>query len=131
MTDTSTVRRDVVALLKPLLPRTWKLVPYGTNLDALGTAPVVMLLLDSIVRSPTAPMSQRLVRFNLQVIEPKVDPATREDALDDKLLILLEKIDLLPVPIRFLEAKRGMTPDQTNVAYDISLEVAVDTKPAT
>jgi hypothetical protein len=122
--NVASVRGFVIDSIKPHVPKTWKLFEYGGNLDALAKQPVLRLILKSISREPAAPLSKRSVTFDLELIEPNVDPQTREDALDQKLLDLLGAIDGLP-SISWITAERGVI-DNSNIGFTISLEVIVN-----
>jgi hypothetical protein len=119
MTVVANVRTAVIDMLKPLLPKTWKLVPFETNLDELSPkTPVVVLKLQSIERHPSAPQGVRLVTYVLTIVEPKIEPGPADDALDDDLIRLLQAIDLLP-GIQAGKATRVVSGDHP--AYDIDL----------
>ncbi|MGV8973386.1 MAG: hypothetical protein ACOH10_13775 [Rhodoglobus sp.] len=120
----STVRKDIIAILKPLLPKGWVLLDYNADPPALGVNPYLVLVLDTIKRTPEAPSSHRTVTFSLILVEPKTDPAKREDALDTKLLVLLEAIDRTKGADNIAwgpEVRRDITADGSNVAYVIPL----------
>jgi hypothetical protein len=114
------IRNWVIEQLTPLLPKSWKLIPYSTNLDRLSQ-PVVMLQLQSLSRTPSAPNSGHTVEFTLTVIEPNTDPAQREDLLDDKLDDLVYAIETIP-NVTWTKAERAMFAD-SYLAFDITLEI--------
>lgn len=115
------IREFVVSTLKPLLPSDWRWYAYGTNLDTLST-PVAMLRLRSIERNPANPQGSRIAEFTLTIIEPKVDPATREDALDEKLIDLLDAIDEIP-QLAWSTAEQGLADAGSHLGFDITLKL--------
>lgn len=119
MTTLNTVRKNLMADLKPTLPRRWKIIPYGTKIDELTAKQVVaMIILESVQRAPEAPQGALLVTFSLIVIDPATGPATREDALDDDLTEMLWAIDEVET-LSWTSAQRTIF--QNRVAYDITL----------
>lgn len=115
-----TVRSDLAALLKPLLPKTWKIVPFAEDYT-VGTHHVVMLVPQTITRAPEAPMGVLRHTYNVIVIEPKTDPEKAEDSLDDAVGQLLHAIEVTP-GIGFSEATRTVWND-SNPSWDISMSV--------
>ena len=113
-------RSYVTDAIKPLLPKGWKLLPYSTNLDVLSQ-PVVMLKLNSVTRTPGAPNGAHTVTYTLAVIEPKTDPGSADDALEDKLFDLLHAIDTV-ANLTWSNAERVLFGD-SNPAFDISLQL--------
>jgi hypothetical protein len=114
------IRQYLVDQLKPLLPEKWRWYAYNTNLDNLST-PVAMLWLQTITRTPEAPMGFRSTTFLLTIVEPKQDPAQREDPLDENLIELVDAIDTIP-NVRWTRAERATFQD-TYLAFDITLEI--------
>ena len=117
MPTTENLRAAVTDALKPILPTDWKLVSYQTNLDTISQ-PVVVLKLETVERHPQAPNGARLITYTLTVIEPKTAPGPADDALDHKLVVLLDAIDATP-GLRWSKAQRVAT--DTNPAFDVSL----------
>lgn len=111
------IRAAVIDALKPLLPSSWKLVAYQTNLDSISQ-PVVVLKLEEVQRHPAAPQGARLITYTLTIIEPKTAPGPADDSLDTNLVLLLEAIDATP-GLNWSSAKRVAT--DTNPAFDVSL----------
>jgi hypothetical protein len=114
------VRKWVEDQLTPHLPDTWRFIRYDTNVDRISQT-IVMLKLQSIARTPSAPNSGHTVEFVLTVVEPRIDPKLREDDLDEKLIEIVYAIDTVP-NIRWTNAQRVLFND-TNLAFDITLEV--------
>lgn len=105
----------------PLLPANWDV--YGYEMDpTVNTRPALVIRTRSLTKTPAAPASSCTVSFILSLYEPKTDPATREDALEDKLLLLTAALDDLPGLI-WTEASKGLAPDDQHLTYDISLTV--------
>lgn len=113
------LRGFVTAALAPLLPRDWKWIPFQRNLDAI-TVPTAMLKLQTVTRTPTAPIAIRDVEYVLTIIEPITDPARGAAALDDHLVDLLGAIDDTPdIAWKTATAVAWGDPNPTNLAYDI------------
>ena len=112
------MRTAVTGYLKPLLPTSWRIVPYVTNLDSISQ-PVAMLKLQSVEKHPQAPKTERIVTYVLTVIEPKTAPGPADDALDTNLIRLLDAIDDVPGLI-WSKAERVIAQD-SNPAFDITL----------
>lgn len=114
-------RQSVINRLKPLLPRKWKLLPYGTNLDKLSV-PVVMLTIQSITRTPQLPQSHRTYAATLSIFQPSTAPGRMDDALDDDLIDLLNAIDELD-DVKWTKAERVLGNNDSNYGFDITIEV--------
>lgn len=114
-------RQSVINRLKPLLPRKWKLLPYGTNLDTLSVT-VVMLTIQSITRTPAAPQSHRTYAATLSIFQPSTDPERLNDPLDDDLIDLLNAIDELE-DVKWTKAERVLGNNDSNYGFDITIEV--------
>lgn len=115
----TTIRAQIEASLKPLLPKAWTIVPTQRTLDVF-TKPVVMLKQDRIEHAPTAPLAAHLVSFIVTVADPNSDPAAAEDDLDaevSELLLALGAIDYL----NWTEAQKVLFQDRY-LAYDITLQ---------
>ena len=115
------IRAFITDALAPLLPPGWKLIPFPTGLDTLSQ-PVVLLKMNSIKRATSNPQGSREAEYILTVIEPRTSPGTADDALDEKLIDLLNAIDVVP-NIRWTVATRVVAANESNPAFDISLEV--------
>jgi len=120
------LREFVTDKLQPLLPPSWRLIPFTRKLDVI-VQPVVMLNLQTVTRLQSAPQSHRLVSYTLTIIEPKADPKLSADSLDDELIDLLNAIDELE-NFSWKTATRvvfGEAPEPVLQAYDIALEVPI------
>lgn len=117
------VRKDIlIAQLKPLLPKKWKLIPFTTNLDDLSTT-VVMVSIQSIERSAQAPQSHRTYSSTLTILTPfAVGTERADDSIDDDVIDLLDAIDKLDA-IKWTKAERGLGNNSNNLGFDITLEV--------
>lgn len=124
MAEEFNVSQHVVDELKPLLPATWKWVPYQTNLDAIAQT-TVMLILDEVTRFPQAPQGSRLVSYVVEVIEPKIDPVSRDFSLFESLIDLLNGIDSI-ADLTWTSAKRGAVNNGANLGYDIEMTIRID-----
>lgn len=87
-------RQWVLDALEEHIPVNWRLIPYDASLDNIGTEPVVMLHLDSLAPHPQSTFDNHVlqVTYKLTVIEPKQAPGTRDQALDNKVIQLIEGI---------------------------------------
>lgn len=119
--DLKSIRQYAVDILKPRLPKTWKLVPYGSNLDALEAGKfLAMLILNTVTRAPEAPNGALKVTFSFFIVVPNLDPAKREDVIDDGLTDFLWAIE--PVAnMQWDTAQR--TVFQNNIAYEVTLSM--------
>lgn len=117
---TETLRAQLAAHLRPLLPKAWKIIPYQDSLDTLSTV-VVMLSQKTIEHSPALPNGAHLVTFTVTVIDPSQDPKVSEDRLDDEVHALLYALDQLPA-LAWDRAEKVQFSD-THTAWDISLTV--------
>lgn len=115
------VRNDLIGKIKPLLPKAWRLIPYGTNLDTLDTT-CVMVTIQSIERHPAAPMSHRLYSATFTILQPLTAPGRADDALDDDVIDLLNAIDQLK-NVKWTKAERGLGNNGNNLGFDITIEV--------
>lgn len=116
--DTTDIRRHVVDVLAPLLPRTWKWFDHSTSLDALSTTTLV-LTLEDITRMPESPKTWRNVTYTLTILDPSTNPAQRENSLDDSIVELLNAIDDIP-DLAWSKAQRGTV--GVNLGFDVSLQ---------
>lgn len=110
-------RKALAALLRPKLPRAWKIIPYQTNIDTPDRV-VVMLKLESIVRTPAAPLGAHDVKFVVTIVSPLTDVEKAEDALDAQVDALLHKLDELGIAWTIAEKVKF---DDQHLAFDISL----------
>jgi hypothetical protein len=124
VSEIRTARAYIADHLKPLLPKSWKFVPYFTNLDVQNQT-VAMLLLESAEHAPAA-RDSHVLTFTLQLREPKTDPARREDSLDATLDELIFALDEIP-GLWWSDAKRVLhgEPGNESLSFDISLSLLV------
>jgi len=117
-----TVRADLEGWLRPVLPKTWTIIPYADQTDRLERVTVILNQI-TIAHAPEVPGGAHMVTFEALVIEPSTDPARREDSLDDAVDNVLHALDDLP-NLRWTEAtKVGWGDPVSNIAYRINLEV--------
>ena len=117
MATTEKAPRLVLAgMLRPLLPRAWRIVPSQTNLDTLSTT-VVMLKQMSLERHPIVPQGAHLVSFVVTIISPLHDTEKAEDDLDDKVNALIHALDTLD--IEWTRAEKVLA--GATLGYDITL----------
>lgn len=113
-----TIRSDLAAALQPSLPKAWRIVPHNTDLDVVDRT-VVMLHQKSIERAPEAPAGALRVIFSVLVIQPKVEPGTADDSLDEDVADLLLALDKTRA-VTWQRADRATWAD-TNPAWDITV----------
>ncbi|MGO2658425.1 MAG: hypothetical protein ACTH9T_04840 [Mycetocola reblochoni] len=88
----TSARHQLAAALTPLLPPTWRIVPYERSIDRPSSV-VVMLKQSTITRHPSAPDGAHLVEFVVTIISPHEDNAAAEDQLDDGVIELTHALD--------------------------------------
>ena len=115
-----TARQQLATAIAPLLPATWKLIPYQDSIDTLSSV-VVMLKLESIEKAPSAPIGAYLAKFTVTIADPSTDPKNAEDRLDDEVLALLAALDALNSTLWSTATKVSF--NSTNLAYDIAVSV--------
>lgn len=113
------VRKALEAQLKPLLPRTWRIVPYQRNLDTIAHT-TVMFKQTAIDKLPQAPQGVLIVDLTLTIISHFTDTVKAEDDLDDAVLELCLAMDANPHVI-YGRADKVMF-DDTHLAYDITIQ---------
>lgn len=105
-------------LLKPVLPKSWDIVPYETNPDVRFNT-VVMLKQQRIERTPAAPQGAHDITFTVTIQSPLDGLEKAEDILDDQVNALLHEIDALG--IAWTTAEKVLS--NNRLAYDISLSL--------
>lgn len=116
-----TVRNDLVQLLTPLLPNTWKIVPTNQNLDVLSQT-VVQLKQQSMRPLPAAPTARLEVTYVATVISRHTDIVRAERDLDESVLKFIIALDQLQ-DVLWSDATKVMANDDKNLAYDITLTI--------
>lgn len=122
-----TVRGWVEAQLKPLLPPTWRLVPYSRNVDEL-TRTTVMLRLQRVVKLPEAPSGAYQAEWTLSIIFPGQDVTRAQKMLDQQLFELLDAIlDLRAtgLNIDWSDAQSAVF-DERYEAFDITIRTILE-----
>jgi hypothetical protein len=117
----NSLRAQIKAALKPLLPNSWDIYDYETD-PTVETRPALVIRSRSITQTPAAPGSSYTVSFVLSLYEPKTDPSTREDALEEKLSLLTAALADLPGLV-WTSADKALAPDNSHLIYDIALTV--------
>lgn len=117
------VRSQLEAMLKPLLPKRWKLIPYQDNLDEISAVTVMFKLL-KMENFKSAPLGAYNYTFSITIIEPGSDMSKVEAALDDHVEELWKLLDVHPqmqsvYPQEAVKVLYGAT----NLAYDITTDV--------
>jgi hypothetical protein len=122
LADSTTVRAELAALLAPLLPKDWLIVPNERAIETANRT-VLRLSQQSIQRHPQAPLGAVLVTFKAAVIDPGTDIERAEDNLDDAVTSLLFAIDALGGSVAWTDANKALF--ESNLGYEISLTVTV------
>ena len=120
------VRADLAAALKPLLPRRWKIVDTSSNLDRLSI-PVVMLKQLELEPAPRAPRSQVLVSYVVTIIDPHEGVENADAALDDGVIDLFRALQSIPFTNPTKATK--VTFQDKYLAYDLTVEVVTAPTP--
>lgn len=94
MSDQQTSRQQLVALLTPLLPKAWKVIPFQRDPGVLSQV-TVMVHMTNISQSPAAPRGALLSEYTVTVMDPQTDPDRSQGALDDEVLELIHAIESL------------------------------------
>jgi hypothetical protein len=117
------VRSELAAALKPLLPSTVKIIDVPRSLDGLeAKRPVVMLYRESRAKAPNA-LGDYLDTFSLYVVTPGVDVTRAEDALDNTLDQVIDALDQVKW-LNWSTAERSLFGDAQAPAYKITLTIA-------
>ena len=111
------LRKNTLALIKPLVPKTWKLQPFAGFPDVIDRV-TLALKLDSIKPSTKANGLWE-VGYTLTVAEPKTAPGPSDDSLDESVMTLCQALDLVP-ELAFTGATRVAVSD-TNPGYDLAI----------
>lgn len=111
-------RKELAALLKPILPRTWYIRDsMGTTDDVNRT--IVKLKQMTIERLPQAPQGKHLIGFVVTISAPNANTQAAEDKLDDQVNALIHAVDSLG--IEWKTATKVI--DENRLAYDITLNL--------
>jgi len=117
------VRSELAAALKPLLPATVKIIDVPRSIDGMeAKRPVVLLFRESRAKAPNA-MGDYFDTFALYVITPGVDTRRSEDALDDTLDAVIDALDQVKW-LNWSIAERSVFGDNQAPAYKITLTIA-------
>lgn len=117
----ASLRNQIKTALVELLPSNWDVYDYETD-PTVGNRTALVIRSRTITQTPAAPGSSYTVSLVLSLIEPKTDPAIREDVLEAKLHTLTAALEDLPGLV-WSEANKVLTPDEQHLAYDISITV--------
>lgn len=119
------VRSQVAAALKAVLPSNYKFVQVPRSLDGLEPGrPVVMVYRDRLEKAPNA-QGVYFSTVSVWVITPYIDEDRAEDALDttlDDVIVALDSIEWL----NWKTAERSTFGDAQAPAYRVELQVATN-----
>lgn len=117
------VRSELAAALKPLLPASMKIIDVPRSIDGIeAKRPVIVLYRESRAKAPNA-MGDYFDTFALYVITPGVDVRRSEDALDDSLDAVVDALDQIKW-LNWSVAERSLFGDNQAPAYKITLTIA-------
>ena len=109
-------RSQVAAILRPIIPRNWKIVSSDRAVD-LHKFVVVQVKQRKLIRTPQAPAGAHDIEFVLTVTSPYQDIDKAEDQLDDSVNIIVHALD--DAGIKWTSADKVANDDR--LAYDIAL----------
>lgn len=116
------VRSELAAALKPLLPASIKIIDVPRSIDGIeARRPVVMLYRESRAKAPNA-IGDYFDTFALYVVTPGVDTRRSEDALDDALDAVIIALDDIKW-VQWTSAERSLFGDNQAPAYKITLTI--------
>lgn len=119
------IRSDLAALLKPLLPSTVKIIDVPRSVDGVeAKRPVVLLYRESREKQANA-IGDYNDTFTMWVVSPQVDVRRAEDGLDDLLDDVLLALDTITW-LNWSRAERALFGEQQAPAYKINLSVIVN-----
>lgn len=117
------VRSELAAALKPLLPASVKIIDVPRSIDGMeAKRPVVLLYRESRAKAPNA-MGDYFDTFALYVVTPGIDVRRSEDALDDTLDSVVDALDQITW-LNWSVAERSLFGDNQAPAYKITLTIA-------
>lgn len=116
------VRSELAAALKPLLPATVKIIDVPRSIDGMeAKRPVIVLFRESRSKAPNA-IGDYFDTFALYVVTPGVDVRRSEDALDDTLDAVIDALDGVKW-VQWTTAERSVFGDNQAPAYKITLTI--------
>lgn len=117
-----TLRADLAAALKPLLPARTKIIDVPRSLDGIETQrPVVMLYRERMEKAPNA-LGDYFNTFALWIVSPNIDPVRAESQLDAMLEEVIPALDAVDW-LNWNYAERSTFGDAQAPAYKIELIV--------
>lgn len=117
----TTVRAELEKLLRPLVPRDWKIIRWQVEPEQL-TAPTIVLKQSRIEPHNTAPIAQHLTHMVVTLASAHEDFTKGEDELDLIVLDLWEWLEKLPIQINVRSAEKVLFAKRY-AAYDITVEI--------
>lgn len=119
------VRSDLAAALKPLLPASIKIIYVPRSLDGIETnRPVCMLYREGMTKAPNG-QGFYLNDFALWLISPNIDPNRAEDSLDLLLDQTIEALDVLDW-LNWTNVERSTFGDNQAPAFKITLQIVTN-----
>jgi hypothetical protein len=119
------VRKLLAGKLSEELPGTWVVFAYGLELEN-PMKPTVVVRQTSTKRTPGAPRLYRDAGFNVALVEPGLDAAKVEDALDYDLNVLIDALEAINIPGLVWEDAQRTTFAPGLHGYDIHLTITTE-----
>jgi len=116
-------RQYLAAALKAAVPKTWDVIEFPTDLENPRHVTVVIRP-TSVKRTKGAPRMFRDEDFSLALVEPGLDSAQVETALEASLNILLEILDGIDILV-WIDATRA-TYNGRFSGYDITITITTE-----
>lgn len=128
-----TVRGDVDAILKPLLPAEWRTVPSLDTVPTNFRRPLMFTEFTGMsikAGGETVPAGFVFCEFDLIVAIPSTDNRKGEDSVDTAVASLIVALDAPNAPIQWDTAKKERL-DSGQLCWRVSLAVLTTTRPTT
>ena len=118
-------RHELANALREALPPKWLVLNYWPTLDNPDRV-TILVRQSALVRTPGAPRLYRDVTVNVGLVEPGLDPALVEDALDEDLELLIDALESIPIDgLRWEGASRSVFQDRWQ-GYDVTTTITTE-----
>ena len=119
------MRTILADLLRAELPTKWDVYDHGVSLEN-PLKPVVVVRQTSLGRTPGAPRLYRDAGLTVGLVEPGLDLAKLEDALDDDLDTLLDALEAVDLPGLIWTGADRATFDERFQGYEVSATITYE-----
>lgn len=113
-----TPRLELAATLRPLLPKTWNIVPNARSIDNVPTTVVQIRLLE-VTKLRQAPGSRHELSYRITISAPGESNQSVENRLDDDLITFLTALDT--ARILWSTATKVEVGEMKRLGYDITI----------